>query len=421
MQKLVDFLKEGTCAATVTRKLEEKFLAAGFQKLDLSEEWKLEVGGAYYVDVHKTSCLAFRVGEERPHEPYFRLISAHTDQPSFKLKPAPELQKAGSSKLNVSVYGGPIYSTWLDRPLSLAGKAVLRGKNLFEDNTRIVDLQKPLLVIPNLAIHMNREVNRGVELNPQVDMQPLAGLGLSEHFIREILCEELKAEPEEILDYDLYAYNLDAPETVGWRQELLSSPRLDDLVMVSAAAEALIENRPRTGVTVLAALDNEEIGSRTPQGGGSAMVSLLLEKIASCLGKDRSSFIDALTGSFMLSADVAHGVHPNHPEAHDEKVRPVLGGGPVIKLDAGQRYVTDASDYSVYRRICEAEGVNVQVFISRADKVSGSTLGPVMCAYLPCRIVDIGTPILSMHSSRETMAWADYEYTKRSFCGFYKL
>lgn len=421
MKKLIDFLQKGTCAATVVREMEQRFQEAGFEKLSLSEAWNLTEGGAYYVVIHETSCLAFRVGEGRRQAPFFRLVSAHTDQPGFRLKPEPELEKGHSSKLNVSVYGGPIYSTWLDRPLSLAGKVAVRSQHLFETDVRVVDLTRPLLVIPNLAIHMNREVNRGVELNPQVDMQPLAGLDLSEHFVREALGETLGVETEAILDYDLFTYNTDTPMTTGWNGEFLSSPRLDDLVMVSAAMEALIENTPQTGVTVLAALDHEEIGSRTPQGGGSAMVSLLLEKIAACLGLDRRAFMDALTGSFMLSADVAHAVHPNHSEAHDVKVYPILGGGPVIKLDAGQRYMTNAADYSVYRQICEREKVPVQTFISRADKVSGSTLGPLMCAYLPCRIVDIGTPILSMHSAREMMAWADYEYTWRSFCGFYKL
>ena len=187
MKKLIDFLQKGTCAATVVREMEQRFQEAGFEKLSLSEAWNLTEGGAYYVVIHETSCLAFRVGEGRRQAPFFRLVSAHTDQPGFRLKPEPELEKGHSGKLNVSVYGGPIYSTWLDRPLSLAGKVAVRSQHLFETDVRVVDLTRPLLVIPNLAIHMNREVNRGVELNPQVDMQPLAGLDLSEHFVREAL------------------------------------------------------------------------------------------------------------------------------------------------------------------------------------------------------------------------------------------
>ncbi|MBQ7915739.1 MAG: M18 family aminopeptidase [Firmicutes bacterium] len=420
MQKLIDFLKKGTCAATVVKTIAEELDQAGFEELALSENWQLERGHSYYVKIRDTSCVAFRVAQEEGN-PYFRIVSGHTDQPCYKLKPQPELKDGASNKLNVSVYGGPIHNTWLDRPLSLAGRVVLKGENPFDTKACVVDLKKPLLVIPNLAIHMNREVNKGKELNPQVDLQPLAGLNMDGAFITKALSQELNVAEDAILDYELYTYNADEPTVVGFNGELLSAPRLDDLVMVGAAVEAMIENMPKTGITVLAALDNEEIGSRTAQGGGSAMVSLLLEKIAACFGKDRSEYIDALTGSFMLSADVAHAVHPNHGEVHDKVNRPVMGGGPVIKLDAGQRYMTNAADYTVYRQICEAEGVPVQTFISRADMVSGSTLGPVMCGFLPCRIVDIGTPMLSMHSAREMMACIDYEYTKRSFAGIYKL
>ena len=416
IQSVFHFLNRGVspwhAAAEACHRLEQ----AGCERLDETQEWKLVPGKRYFVTRNGSAVLAFRVPEGRIGS--WRIALSHSDAPTWRIKNA-GIEKAGCVKLETEGYGGMIMSTWLDRPLTIAGRVVLRTSGGME--TRLVYADQDLLVIPNLAIHMNREVNRGVELNPQVDMQPLAGLDLSEHFVREALGETLGVETEAILDYDLFTYNTDTPMTTGWNGEFLSSPRLDDLVMVSAAMEALIENTPQTGVTVLAALDHEEIGSRTPQGGGSAMVSLLLEKIAACLGLDRRAFMDALTGSFMLSADVAHAVHPNHSEAHDVKVYPILGGGPVIKLDAGQRYMTNAADYSVYRQICEREKVPVQTFISRADKVSGSTLGPVMCAYLPCRIVDIGTPILSMHSAREMMAWADYEYTWRSFCGFYKL
>ncbi len=417
MEKLFEFLKRGTCAATVVQYMGERLDQAGFQELACDAPWTLEAGGAYYVKVRDTSCVAFRVSGKES-KPYFRIVSAHTDQPCLKLKPNPEIP---GDKLNVSVYGGPIYNTWMDRPLSLAGRVVVRGKGAFDTQVKVVDLKKPLLVVPNLAIHMNREVNKGVELNPQIDLQPLAGIHLEGAYIKKALCEELNLRPEELLDYELYTYNMDEPTQVGMNGELLSAPRLDDLVMVSAALEAIIDNQPSSAVTVLAALDNEEIGSRTPQGGGSAMVSLILEKIAAALGKSRQEYLDLMPSSFMFSADVAHAVHPNHPEMHDKAVQPVLSGGPVLKLDAGQRYMTNAADYSVYRQICEAEGVPMQTFISRADKVSGSTLGPVMCAMLPCRIVDIGTPILSMHSARELMACADYDYTARSFAGIYKL
>lgn len=423
MHFLFEFLKEGTCAAATVRAMEKRLQAAGFQKLKDQGKWNLEKGGGYYVTLRDTSCVAFRIAgwPSDGQDPPFRIVSAHTDQPCLRLKPLPEINGAAGSKLNISVYGGPIYSTWMDRPLSLAGRAVLRGRSLFDTETVTVDLKKPLLVIPNLAIHMNREVNKGVELNPQTDLQPLAGLDLNGAFVKEALAEELRVEPDAITDYELFTYNCDEPARIGFDSSLISAPRLDDLVMVSAALEAMIRTKPESGVTVLAALDNEEIGSRTPQGGGSATAAMVLEKLAASFGESRPAFLDRLAASFMLSADVAHAVHPNRGEAHDPLLRPVLGGGPVIKLDAGQRYMTNAADYSVYREICRMENVPCQVFVSRADKVSGSTLGPVMSAFLPCRIVDIGTPILSMHSARELAAAVDYEYTKRSFEGFYKL
>lgn len=423
MQSLFDFLKEGTCAATVVRAMEKRLSQAGFRKLEYTRQWQLERGGSYYVTIRDTSCLAFRIAAHSAEKttPYFRIVSAHTDQPCLKLKPLPEISGDGHSKLNISVYGGPIYSTWMDRPLSLAGRAVLAGRNVFDKITVAVDLKKPLLVVPNLAIHMNREVNKGVELNPQKDLQPFAGLNLDGAFVKEALGAELGVKPDQIVDYELYAYNCDEPVCTGFDGSLISSPRLDDLIMVHAALAAMVGSQPESGVTVLAALDSEEIGSRTPQGGASASVAMVLEKIASSLGESRTAFLDLLADSFMLSGDVAHALHPNREEMHDPVLRPVLGGGPVIKLDAGQRYMTSAADYPVYSELCRMEGVPVQVFVSRADKVSGSTLGPVMSAFLPCRIVDIGTPILSMHSARELASAADYEYTRRSFDAFYRL
>ncbi len=427
MDQFMSFLQASPVCFYAVKNLKAMFEENGFTELQAYEPWTVEGGGKYFVTYYDSAIFAFVIPEgfsKCLHGPLFRMISAHTDQPCFRVKPQAEMRQDGYRKLNVEVYGGPIYSTWLDRPLSLAGRVTLASDDPFEPKSVLVDLEKPLLVIPNLAIHMNREVNDGVKLNPQVDLLPVGGLvteiGEEEtSLIEDAIAKKLGIKKEEILDYDLFTYVMDPPVKVGVHEELLSASRLDDLVMVHTAASALVEAVPKTGINVFLGFDHEEIGSQTPQGAGSATVMIALEKLTESLGYSRTEFLDQMAKSFLISGDVAHAIHPNHPERHDPLLRTQLGGGPVIKMAARQSYMTQSCDYAVYEQICRKAGVPVQKFTNRSDQRGGSTLGPVVAAQMPCRIMDMGIPILSMHSARELMAVKDYDYTKRSFVEYY--
>lgn len=427
MKQFMKYITESPVSFYAVKNLTQMLEDNQFTKLPLHEPWTVQEGGRYYVTLWDSACIAFVIPNnmKQAKAPLYRLIGAHTDQPCLRIKPSAEIQQNGYCKLNAEIYGGPIFSTWLDRPLSLAGRVTLKSDHVFQPRVELVDLKKPVLVIPNLAVHMNRGVNEGVALNAQVDMLPVGALvsGLADthsQLIIEALTQELQVTPDEILDFDLFTYVTEKPEIVGFHNEFLSSPRLDDLVMVHTAATALIEAQEGTGVNVLCAFDHEEIGSRTPQGAGTATIAYIMEKLSYALGRSREQFIDDIMQSFMISADVAHAIHPNHPEKHDPVLKTQLGAGPVIKLAAGQSYVTQSCDYSVYEMLCRNAGVPVQKFTNKSDARGGSTLGPVIAANLPCHIMDMGIALLSMHSSRELMAVADYEYTKKSFIEFYQ-
>lgn len=424
MNKFMQYLKDSPVCFYAVQGLTHMFEEAGFVRLPLYETWKAEAGGRYYVTVDDSAVYAF-VLPASPADckaPLYRMIGAHTDQPCLRVKPSGEAHQGGYAKLNIEVYGGPIYNTWMDRPLSLAGRVTLKGEDVFHPEVRYVDLKKPVLIIPNLAIHMNRKVNEGEALNPQTDLLPIGGLAdgaTADSFLLEALSQAVGADSERILDFDLFTYVVEEPMKVGFHEEFLSAAHLDDLVMIHTAASALIESTPRTGVNVFCGFDHEEIGSRTREGAGSHTFSYVLEKLSLALGRDREQFIADLMQSFLISGDVAHATHPNHPEKHDPYMTTYLGRGPVIKMAAGQSYVTQSADYSVYEQICRKAGVPVQKFTNRSDARGGSTIGPIVAGNIPCRIVDMGVPILSMHSSRELMAVQDYEYTKQSFITFY--
>ena len=421
MQDFIQYLKDSPVGFYAVRALCERLDTAGFSALSLYGDWQLEAGGKYYLTVGDSSCFAFVLPQDldQIQAPVYRMIGAHIDQPCLRVKPKPDMKANGYYKLNIEVYGGPIFSTWLDRPLSLAGRVTLQSDDVFVPEVRYVDLQKPVLVIPNLAIHMNREVNKGVELDPQTDLLPIGGLveGEDGSLLMDALCEALDVKPEDILDFDLFTYTTEPPCLAGFKDEFLSAPHLDDLVMVHTAATALIEAEPRTGVNIFCGFDHEEVGSRSRMGANSQTLHMILEKLSAAIGRPRLT--EDLLQSFLISGDVAHATHPNHPERHDPVLTTFLGKGPVIKIAAGQSYVTQSADYTVYEQICRKADVPVQKFTNRANSRGGSTIGPIIAGQIPCRIVDMGVPILAMHSARELMAVKDYEYTRQSFITFY--
>ena len=328
-------------------------------------------------------------------------------------------------KLNTEVYGGPILNTWFDRPLALAGRVSLVSKNPLKPVNKIVNINRPILIIPNLAIHMNREVNEGYKINRQKDTLPLLSL-VNEtlekgNYLVELLAKELYCEKEDILDFELYPYEYEKGCLMGLNEEFISSGRLDDLSMVHAGIKALMDAEVSQATNVMVCFDNEEVGSATKQGGDSDFLKTILERIVLALGKDREDFLRSLSESFMISADLAHAVHPNLGEKHDPVVRPVLGKGPVIKIAASQSYTSDSDSSAVYEMICRNAGVNVQKFVNRSDMRDGSTIGPISSTHLPIRSVDMGTPILAMHSIREFGAVKDHFDCIKSFTEFFRI
>lgn len=424
-QELIEYIEKSPTAFHAVSATEEILKNQEFINLDTKEKWHIERGNKYYTTVNESALIAFTVGNLDFASEGFRIIGSHTDSPTFRIKPRPEMISEGSYvKLNTEVYGGPILNTWLDRPLSLAGRVTIKGDNAFNPIIKLIDVKKPILIIPNLAIHMNRNVNQGVELNRQKDMLPLLGMVNDKleknDYLINIIEKELKIAKKDILDFDLFLYDVQKGTIMGYDDEFISCGRLDDLVMVHASINALIEAKETKGVNICVLFDNEEVGSSTKQGADSAMLSQILERIAIALSMDREEYLRCLSNSFMISADVAHAVHPNSPEKADPVLRPIINKGPVIKISASQSYTSDAVSSSIYESICKNASVPVQKFTNKSDERGGSTIGPLTVHNLPIKSVDMGTALLSMHSVRELCGVMDHYYTYKSFLEFYK-
>ena len=354
----------------------------------------------------------------------FRMICGHCDSPTFRIKPNAEIAcEGGLVKLNTEVYGGPILSTWFDRPLTLAGRVIVKGEDAFSPQTRLLHIKRPVLQISNLAIHFNRQVNDGVKLSRQKDLLPILGIIENElergNLLINLICQELAVNKDDILDFDLYLADATPACTFGVHDEFLSSGRLDDLSMCYAGLEALLA-APETDTTnVLAIFDNEETGSQTKQGAASPFLAMMLRRIATAQGSTEEGFYQAVEQAFMVSADNAHAFHPNYPEKYDPQNHPVLGGGPVIKFNAAQKYASDAVSAAVFANICAEAGVPCQRFVNHSDVAGGSTLGNILASSIPLRGVDMGAPILGMHSCRETGSVADHIYCVKAFTRFF--
>lgn len=423
-EELLRLVEEGTSPFHVVSSVERQLLKAGFVKLAMEHDWGPDNGGRYYVVHNGSSLIAFTVGERMQFGDSFRIAAAHTDFPGLRVKPVPEITKDGYRQLNVEVYGGGILNTWLDRPLSAAGRVVLRSDKVFEPKVCLVDFRKPFLTIPNLAIHINRDVNKGVELNKQTDMLPILGLDeeeCKEAFFQKYLAKELKVKPEDILEYELGLYNTDTGDFLGLSEEFISSPRLDNLTSVQAVTTGLITGERSSGINVAAFFDHEEIGSRTKQGAGSVLLSAVLERILLSYGRSREKFFESFSKSMLLSVDVGHALHPNKADKNDPTNKDILGKGICIKEASVQSYATDSEAVAVMQQICDAEQIPYQKFVNRSDGTSGSTLGAIASAFLPVKTVDIGVPLLAMHSSRELMGTADQESLVRAVRAFYSL
>ena len=424
--ELVDFLYDSPSACHGVKATQKILDENGFIEIKETDKWDLQAKGKYYVIKNDSALIAFEVGTGDIEEAGLRLIGAHTDVPGFRIKPNPQMISEGKYvKLNTEVYGGPILHTWFDRPLSIAGKVSLKGASPLKPETRLVNINKPLLIIPSLAIHMNREVNEGFKINRQVDTLPLLGLINDklekEDYLMNILAEELQVNKEDILNFELGLYEYEKGMIIGMNEELISSGRFDDLWMVYAGIKALVDSRENAATKVMICIDNEEIGSLTAEGANSTLLNNILERIALGLGKDREGYYRTLANSIMISADLAHAVHPNLGDKHDPTNRPVLEGGPVLKIAASGSYSTDSFNGAVFAGVCEAAGVPFQKFVNRSDVRGGTTIGPVTAANLTIPVIDMGAPVLGMHSIRELASVKDNYYTVKAFTEFFSL
>lgn len=399
---------------------------AGYKKLDPREPiGNVKAGDKLYVTKNDSSIYAFNIGRQPMAEAGFRMICAHCDSPTFRIKPNAEmLCEGGIVKLNTEVYGGPIMSTWFDRPLTIAGRVIVRGNNALNPQTLLLHVKRPLLQISNLAIHFNRQVNDGVKLSKQKDMLPILGIINNElekgNLLMNIICGELSIKPTDVLDFDLYLADATPACTFGVHDEFLSSGRLDDLSMCFAGLEAMIDTDTTDATKVLAIFDNEETGSQTKQGAGSPFLAMMLQRIAQAQSGSAEAWYQAIERAFMISADNAHAWHPNYSEKYDPTNHPVLGGGPVIKFNAAQKYASDAVSAAVFAEICREAEVPCQRFVNHSDVAGGSTLGNILASSIPLRGVDMGNAILAMHSCRETGSVADHLYTVKAFTQFFK-
>lgn len=390
---------------------------AGYHFLSEKETWEIKAGGKYYVNRNDSAMIAFSIPKKE--QKGFHIVAAHSDSPCFKLKELPELTVDDRYlKWNVEKYGGMILSTWLDRPLSIAGRIAVKEKD--EIVTKLVNVDRNVAVIPNVAIHMNREMNKGVEYNPQTDMPPLAGNADGKGGYLSFLAGAADVEAEEILGQDIFLYNRDKCSRLGMGEEYICGPRLDDLECVYAGLEAFVQEEPKSYINMLAVFDNEEVGSGTKQGADSSFLRDVLSRIRGGLGLEEEKYQCMLAESFLISADNAHAVHPNHPEKTDSVNKTYLNEGIVIKHHGSQRYATDAYSAAVMKDICKEAGVPCQSYANRSDIAGGSTLGNILMAQVSMNTVDIGLPQLAMHSACETAGARDLEYLVRALAVFYK-
>ena len=416
VQKLFRFLDESPTCYHAAANAKAALTAAGAVELRESEQWKLEKGTLYVVERGDSALMAFRVPEGPFHG--FLMAAAHSDSPTFKVRETAEAASAGNTlRLSVEPYGGGVWRGWLDRPLSVAGRVVIRqGDRLV---SRLVNIDRDLLVIPGVAIHMDRSVNKGAELNPAVDLLPLLGCGKEPGAFRKLIAEAAGVREEHLLSTELFLYPRTKAVQTGLNGEFIVSPRLDDLQCVFGCLEGFLAAKPGGSLPVLAVFNNEEVGSNTRQGADSTFLTDVLERIAHGCGLDSEAWKAAVANSFMVSADNAHAIHPAHPEYADKGEFPVLGGGIVIKYNANQRYTTDAVSGAVFQAICQEAGVPVQRYSNRADLPGGSTLGNISTAHLSVPTVDIGLPQLAMHSVCETAGAADTEHLVKAMTAYF--
>lgn len=415
-QDLLQFIEKSPTAFHAVQYLKDALLAADFSELKENQKWELEAGKRYFVSRNDSSLLAFCLPEQGFES--IHLIASHSDSPGFKIKEMPELTTEQQYvRLNVEPYGGMICAPWLDRPLSVAGRLVIRKDRALQ--SRLIAIDRDLLLIPNVAIHLNREVNKGYSYQMQTDMLPLMGGIQTKGSFMKLIAREAQVSVEDILGSDLFLYHRIKGSIWGAAEEYISAPRLDDLQCAYSTFRGFLEGRHQKHLSVYCIFDNEEVGSGTKQGAESAFLADTLRRIHLALGLSEETYLMNLADSFMISADNAHALHPNHPELADPIARPYLNQGIVIKYNANQKYCTDAVSAAVFKDLCQQTGVPYQIYANRSDQPGGSTLGNIATTKVPVNTVDIGLPQLGMHSPYETAGIKDTLYLKRVAAAFY--
>jgi aspartyl aminopeptidase len=416
------FIKKATTAVQTVDAIRERLDSEGFLELDMNEPWTLNASRKYYLTPYPSMLVGFTIGSGESLRKGVKMIAAHTDSPGFRIKPSPEVSSQGMLTLNVERYGGPILNTWFDRPLSIAGRIAVKSDEVLKPKVIHLDIQRPILIIPNLAIHMNNEVNKGVEIKVQKEMQPILTQliedEIKENYLLDLVAEEAGVACEDILDMDLNVYCSEEGILVGAKEEFISCPRIDDLSMVYTAMEALVESKQKDGISMVAFMDNEEIGSRTRQGADSVMLGTILERV---LTGTEQEFTRQVMNSFVISADGAHGLHPNYSEKTDITNKPVMNRGIAIKISGNRSYASEVETIAAFQQLCDRAGVKYQKFVNHSDQPGGTTLGPLLSKYLPIHVVDVGVPMLAMHSTRELMGKQDFLDSIEIFRTFFQL
>lgn len=413
---VIDFISQSPSAFHAVDNISKILVSSDYQELRMTDEWPLEPGGRYFVRYNGSAIVAFDIpdnGAEDIVKMGYRMIASHSDSPTLRVKPGATYWSNGL-KVRTETYGGAILYSWLDRPLGLAGRVILRSGNPLRPSARLFDFERPIGVVPSLAIHFNRSVNDGVAFNKQVDMQILAGAAVEQKPVdlKAAIAAEMDIPADEVLDFDLYAYDTTPGCLAGFDDSLIVCPKQDNLTMAFESVMALTDTLDCDTAKMVIVLDNEEVGSGTKQGAASHLITDILRRICSKLGIDEEGFQRTVYNSFLVSADMAHATHPNHPELSDGMCSPQLNRGPVIKYNANQKYMTDADGAAVFCEICRQTGVPFQLFANRSDMAGGSTLGNIMTGHLPLRGADVGNPMLAMHSSRETGGTLDAYYLR---------
>lgn len=438
-KSLLNFIDNSPTAYQAVENMRQALNKQGYKRYKINQTTKLQKGDRYYYTKNDSALIAFEIGN-KPIEAGFKIFGAHTDSPSLRIKPQAISIKENAICLNTEVYGGPIFSSWFDRPLSLAGRVSVAGESPLNIKTHLIDFRKPILVLPNVAIHMNRNVNTKNEIKANLHLIPIMGMASEieskanqskkkdksfwQNWFYSLIAKELKIEPKDILDFDLFTYDPTPGQIVGVNDDFIVSSRLDNLAMCYAGLKALTSDKKNSnfnGINLLLYTDNEEVGSLTKQGADSSFIRDILESICINLGYSRQDFLAMFDSSYMISADQAHAAHPNYSEYADPDHRPIINSGPVIKVAASQSYATDSSSAAKFIGLCKSADVPYQWFVNRSDLRGGSTIGSITSARLPMSTIDIGNAIWAMHSSRETGGVKDLIYLDRVLKLFFDL